>query len=114
VKSSFEACISVNNDAIDKEWWRVLSVRISGFMSGMEWWRVLSLRISGFMSGMTRTGSDFHQLRIQLISTLSPGRCVVTLNYSDDTLLRAVVRDIIGSIGDTEKWDKVEEAYWME
>jgi hypothetical protein len=39
---------------------------------------------------------------------------VVTLLYTDYALLQAIVRDNVGRRVDTDKWDNIEKAYWME
>ncbi|KAG7345960.1 vacuolar-sorting-associated protein 13 C-terminal domain containing protein [Nitzschia inconspicua] len=98
-----------------------------------EWWRVLSLKLSGFLSGITRSGPDY----VALSSAMKPvdlevllrkptvwgkptsvkgklSSFVTCLNYSDYALLRAVLRDNVGRRIDKEKWDNVEKAYWME
>lgn len=98
-----------------------------------EWWRVLSLKITGFLSGITRAGPDFPTLSsasdpVDLDVTLRKptvgGRPTsirgklsslgTRLNYSDYALMRAVIRDNIGRPVDKERWDNVEKAYWME
>ncbi|KAL3910470.1 MAG: hypothetical protein SGILL_007675, partial [Bacillariaceae sp.] len=106
---------------------------VEGRMNETEWWRMLSLKLSGFRSGITRAGADSEaltsstipvDLNILLRKATVKGRtlfvkgtlsCIaVTLNYTDYALLRAVVRDNVGRAVDTEKWDNVEKAYWME
>ena len=99
----------------------------------VEWWRILSLRLSGFCSGLVRLGIDFDSLSsatnpinldILLRKPTVKGRKLsitgklssfeVSLGYCDYALLRAVARDNITRRIDTDKWDNVEKAYWME
>ena len=98
-----------------------------------EWWRVLSLGITGFRGGVLRDGADLDclssatnpiDLEIVLRKPTMRGRELslsgklsfvdLTLCYSDYVLMRAVARDNIGRKVDTEKWDNVEKAYWLE
>jgi hypothetical protein len=98
-----------------------------------EWWRVLSLKLTGFLGGMTRAGSDFEllssatnpvNLDILLRKPTAKGRTltvkgrmscfVVALCYTDYALLRAIISDNVCRRVDTDKWDNVEKAYWME
>jgi hypothetical protein len=98
-----------------------------------EWSRILSLKLSGFCSGLMRRGLDFDTLSsatnpldldILLQKPTGKGKklsiqgqlsCIeMSLCYCDYALLKAVARDNIGRRIDTEKWDNVEKAYWME
>eukprot|EP00536_Pseudo-nitzschia_multiseries_P004057 jgi/Psemu1/323294/estExt_fgenesh1_pg.C_650034 len=98
-----------------------------------EWWRILSLKLSGFSYGMIREGSSFESLSsatnpidldILLRKPTIKGRTLsirgtmscfeVLLHYQDYALLRAVANDNIGRHVNTDKWDNVEKAYWME
>ena len=116
VQSWFEEAASNTNDNID-----------------LEWWRVLSLQLSGFSYGMVRTGSNFESLSsatnpldldILLRKPTIKGRTLSirgkmssfegVLNYEDYALLQAVIRDNIGRQVNTDKWDNVEKAYWLE
>lgn len=100
---------------------------------GSEWWRVLSLRLSGFSYGMIRKKLSFDSLSsatnpidldILLRKPTIKGRTLsirgnmssfeVVLRYQDYALLRAVAKDNIGRHVNTDKWDNVEKAYWME
>lgn len=102
-------------------------------VSEVEWWRVLSLGITGFKAGVKRYGHEFAglssatnpiDLEIELRKPTVQGRELsmkgklsfvdLKLNYSDYVLLRAVARDNIGRKGDKERWDNVEKAYWLE
>ena len=98
-----------------------------------EWWRVLSLGITGFCGGVWREETDFNglssatdpiDLEIVLRKPTVRGRELslrgklssvnLTLKYSDYVLVRAIARDNIGRKGDAERWDNVEKAYWLE
>ena len=116
IQSWFEEATSTTKDSIDS-----------------EWWRVLSLKLSGFSYGMVRMGSNFDSLSsatnpidldILLRKPTIKGRTLsirgmmssfeVVLHYEDYALLRAVAKDNIGRHVNTDKWDNVEKAYWLE
>jgi hypothetical protein len=118
-------------DVSVRSWFEEESVE--GSLSQKEWWRVLSLKLTGFRSGVTRAGASSEKLSsttvpvdldIVLRKATVKGRTMfvkgtlscfaVTLNYSDYCLLGAVFRDNVGRAVDTEKWDNVEKAYWKE
>jgi hypothetical protein len=99
----------------------------------LELWRILSLKLSGFSSGITRAGPNFVSLSsasdpidldvvlrkptVSRRATTVRGKlsCFETcLSYSDYALLRAILRDNVGLPVDREKWDNVEKAFWME
>jgi hypothetical protein len=108
--------------------------RVDGAKTGdLELWRVLSLKLSGFSSGITRAGPDFVSLssasdpidldvilrkptvRGRATSIRAKLSCyVMCLSYSDYALLQAVVRDNVGRPVNKENWDNVEKAFWME
>ena len=98
-----------------------------------DWWRMLSLGLTGFCGGMTRVRSEPNELssatnpidlQIELKKPTVKGQETAVqgnlsfldlkMDYSDYALLRAVVRDNIGRIVDTESWDNIEKAYWLE
>jgi hypothetical protein len=99
-----------------------------------EWWRMLSLRLTGLSGGLytcesqtgfkSSTATKPIDLEITLRKPTVQGRDMslrgklsfvdVTLQYTDYVILRAVARDNFGRKVDTEKWDNVEKAYWME
>ena len=98
-----------------------------------DWWRMLSLGLTGFCGGMTRVGSELNELssatnpidlQIELRKPTVKGQETAVqgnlsfldlkMDYTDYALLRAVVRDNIGRTVDTESWDNIEKAYWLE
>lgn len=94
-----------------------------------EWWRMLSLRLTGLSGGLytrdkSSTATKPIDLEIILRKPTVQGRDLslrgklsfvdVALKYTDYVILRAVARDNIGRKVDTERWDNIEKAYWME
>lgn len=98
-----------------------------------DWWRMLSLQLTGFCAGMMRNKTELNDLssatkpinlEIMLQKPTVRGREIAVqgklsffdlkLNYSDFVFLRAVIRDNIGRKIDTEAWDNIEKAYWLE
>lgn len=98
-----------------------------------DWWRMLSLGLTGFCGGMTRVGNGPNELtsatnpidlQIELRKPTVKGQETAVqgnlsfldlkMDYSDYALIRAVVRDNVGRTVDTESWDNVEKAYWLE
>ena len=98
-----------------------------------DWWRILSLRLTGFCIGTMknkRGAEDLSlatnpiDLEITLRKPTVKGRELAVqgnlsfldlqLDYSDYVFLRAVARDNIGRKIDTDAWDNVEKAYWLE
>jgi hypothetical protein len=100
-----------------------------------EWCRVLSLDLNGFRGGFAKGAKSLGEsrlssmtepidLEIVLRKPTLQGREMtirgalsfveVTLQYTDYLVLRAVARDNIGRKIETNKWDNVEKAYWLE
>jgi hypothetical protein len=98
-----------------------------------DWWRMLSLQLTGFCGGTMENKPGLNglssatnpiDLEIMLRKPTVRGREIAVqgkmsfldlkLNYSDFVFVRAVMRDNVGRKIDTEAWDNVEKAYWLE
>ncbi|CAJ1945620.1 unnamed protein product [Cylindrotheca closterium] len=98
-----------------------------------DWWRILSLRLTGFCIGTMKRKRGVDDLslitnpidlEIMLRKPTVKGRELAVrgnlssldleLDYSDYVFLRAVARDNIGRNINTDAWDNVEKAYWLE
>ena len=125
-------CLAPEGDVNLQSWFEE-AVSTKKEFTDSEWWRVLSLRVTGFSYGLVRMGSSFDSLSsatnpidldIMLRKPTIKGRTLsvrgimscfdVVLNYEDYALLRAVVNDNIGRYINTDKWDNVEKAYELE
>lgn len=116
-KSWFEESSPVIADSIGVEWWRILSLRLSGFCSGL-------LRHNNSALGALSSATNPIDLDILLRKPTVKGRKLsvegklssveLSLCYCDYVLLRDVARDNVSRRIDTETWDNVEKAYWME
>ena len=121
-------------------WFEEASIRTHSRQPGdfhpseSDWWRLLSLSLTGLSGGtyelqekdglVSAPSTNPIDLQITLRKPTVRGRDMIlrgklsfvdaALNYSDYVLLRAIARDNIGRKVDTEKWDNVEKAFWME
>eukprot|EP00980_Cylindrotheca_fusiformis_P027997 scaffold22575_cov141-Cylindrotheca_fusiformis.AAC.28 len=105
----------------------------SSVMKQGDWWRILSLQLTGFCGGMMKDTINVNDLssatnpidlEIILQKPTVVGREIslrgklsflhLKLNYSDFVFVQAVVRDNVGRRIDTEAWDNIEKAYWLE
>lgn len=108
VRSYFED----ENGGASRDWWRVLSLDLSGFQVGVRDDRVFS------------PATNPIDLKINLRKPTTKGEELsirgklsfvdLMLKYSDYILIRYVVSDNIGRQIDTENWDNIEKAYWSE
>lgn len=116
IQSWFEKAKSTTKDSIDSEWWRVLSLKVTGFSFGL-------VSIGSNFDSLSSATSPI-DLDILLRKPTIKGRILsirgimssldTVLKYEDYALLRAVARDNIGRHINTDKWDNVEKAYWLE
>lgn len=116
LQSWFEEAVSAKKDITDSEWWRVLSLKVTGFSYGL-------VRMRSSFDTLSSATNPI-DLDIMLRKPTIKGRTLsvrgimscfdVVLNYEDYALLRAVVKDNIGRYINTDKWDNVEKAYELE
>ena len=101
----------------EAEWWRILSFSLTGLSGGVYEYS----ESDGLFSDPSTKPID---LEVILRKPTVRGRDMVlrgklsyvdmALNYSDYVLLRAIARDNVGRMVNTENWDNVEKAFWME
>lgn len=100
-----------------------------------EWWRMLSLSLSGLCGGRWTLGSESHEsgfsvcskpIDLSVILQKPTWRCQTStlhgnlsfvdlaLSYSDYILVQSILRSNIGRRIDRDRWDNVEKSFWME
>lgn len=94
-----------------------------------NWWRMLSLGLTGFCGGITTSEALSSvtkpiDLEIELRKPTMKGQETAVqgslsfldlkMDYSDYAVLRAVIQDNVGRKVDTDAWDNVEKAYYLE
>lgn len=112
VRSYFEQNDGNEQQRTSSDWWRILSLELSGFQVGVK-------EISNFSPVTNPIDLGIHLRKptskvgeLSIRGTLS--FVDLTLNYSDYILIRYVVSDNVGRKVDTERWDNIEKAYWSE
>jgi hypothetical protein len=101
----------VSSTTLD-EWWRILSLQLSGFQFGLRRDEIFSEVTTPIDLGINLKRPTSKGGEVSIRGTLS--LVDLSLNYSDYVLIRNVTKDNLGNKVDTDKWDNVEKAYESE